>query len=131
MRSKFIEAVHSATWGNHGKFEVTVWDAADFRYRSAVDGSRLLGERWFAEHVKVFDVETGEGAVFLHGGKARADLRKRRIWVCPLFEHFLQWLHDQPKEKVLRLDLPDLVYLPDAPFEQFGYRRPGHEEAAG
>jgi len=86
----------------------------------------LLSTRgWSHDHVWVLDLETGEGACFRPGGLAHADLNKHRIWVCPLFEPFLEWLYDQ--------DLTDLTVLPDlvtltlkeAPFSMFGYRRPG------
>lgn len=57
----------------------------------------LLQQRgWGERHIMVFDLETGEGAVFRHGGLAKADLHKHKIWVCPLFEPFLEWLYEQP-----------------------------------
>ena len=63
------------------------------------------------------------------GGFARADLNKRKIWVCPLFEPFLEWLyrHVHDKEGDWWQDLPRVVELPDAPFEIYGHRRPGPE----
>jgi hypothetical protein len=75
------------------------------------------------EYIFVLDLQTGEGAMFRHGGFARADLNKHKIWVCPLFEPFLEWLYEQDVD-VLSC-LPDTVDLPNAPFELRGYRRAG------
>ena len=55
-------------------------------------------------HLVVLDLQTGEGAIFMPGGLAAADLDKHGIWVCPLFEPFLAWLYKQ--------DLSDLDALP-------------------
>ena len=77
---------------------------------------------WTPQHLMVFDLQTGEGAMFHPGGNARADLNKKRIWVCPMFEPFLRWLYQQ--------DLRDLTKLPsivvvDHPGALHGYRRSG------
>src|SRR6266702_1985984 len=56
-------------------------------------------------------LRTGEGAFFrVHRqGVASADLDKHQIWVCPMFEPFLNWLY---KQDVSDLDqLPSLVDL--------------------
>lgn len=70
------------------------------------------------------DLATGEGALFRHGGLASADLNRHKIWVCLLFEPFLQWLYQQPMDRI-----PDLagqvVELPGSPTGFHGYRRPG------
>lgn len=71
----------------------------------------------------MLDLETGEGALFLPGGYASADLDKHKVWVCPLFEPFLAWLYKQDLQDLSKL--PDLVDLPDAPFQWSGYRRSG------
>src|SRR6266568_9619596 len=82
----------------------------------------MLSERgWTSDHLLVLDLQTGEGAIFRPGGSARADLNeKHQVWVCPLFEPFMEWLYKQ--------DTPDLTALPDqveldAPGAPFGYRR--------
>jgi hypothetical protein len=112
---------------NWGKFMVGVPDAEWFR-ESLVDpvgGRYPLLEQigWTQNHVWVMDLQTGEGAWFRHGGLARADLEKHRIWVCPLFEEFLKWLYAQDLAG-LHL-LPGVIELPDAQFSINGYRRPG------
>jgi len=58
-------------------------------------------------------------------GVASADLNKHQIWVCPMFEPFLNWLY---KQDVSDLDqLPSLVDLGDVPTALFGYRRKGKQ----
>jgi hypothetical protein len=62
----------------------------------------------------VMDLQTGEGAIFRPGGYAHADLEKHQVWVCPMFEPFLEWLYKQNRHA---LDaLPRMVELPDAEF---------------
>jgi len=79
---------------------------------------------WGPNHFWVLDLQTFEGAAFRHGGYAKADLDKHRIWVCPLFEPFLTWFYAQD---VTRLnELSQLVIL-DAPFAMAGYRRSGED----
>ena len=121
---------------NWGKFLVGIPDvewARQSEIGAAGVGSRLallqqIG--WTPEHVWVFDLQTGEGAMFRPhpGGLPRADLEKHRIWVCPLFEEFLKWLYKQDMEK-LHL-LPRVVELPDAQFSITGYRRLGPTDVA-
>jgi hypothetical protein len=131
MKTKIIEGVQSLeTPGNWGKFLLGVPDE-EWRYESRVDSAYswpLLGKvGWTIDHLWVLDLQTGEGAFFRPGGSAHADLDKHRVWVCPLFEPFLEWLYDRYRENP-RLDigdLPDVAELPDAPFALSGYRRPG------
>lgn len=115
---------------NWGKFMVAIPDA-EWNWRSQVtleDGTLwtrrpLLSEvGWGPRHVWVMDLQTGEGAIFGHGGLASADLVKRRIWVCVLFEPFLTWLYKQDLSTLETL--PQVVNL-DAEFSFHGYRRPG------
>jgi len=95
-------------------------------YRSAVDVQPLITSRgWSLRHVLVMDLQTGEAAMFLPGGCAPADLRKHRIWVCPLFEPFLAWLYAQDLAELDKL--PPVVNLDAAPLSLFGWRRPGVE----
>ena len=82
---------------------------------------RMCG--WSDQHLWVCDLQTGEGAFFRPGGLAGADLAKRQIWVCPMFEPFLTWLYQQDLTDLKAL--PDYVELPDAPFGRSGYRRRG------
>jgi hypothetical protein len=135
VKTKIVEAVQSkAVPGNWGKFMVMVPEE-EWAYRSKVNtefgGSLLSSCGWSFEHVWVLDLQTGEGAYFRAGGYAKADLAKHAVWVCPLFEAFLEWLYARYRETgTLDLDaLPDVVELPDAEFALSGYRRPGPEAA--
>jgi hypothetical protein len=82
----------------------------------------LHARGWSPEHLLIMDLQTGEAAMFMPGGSPAHDLDKHRIWVCPMFEPFLDWLYQQ--------DVTDLTKLPgyveiDAEFSMSGYRRPG------
>ena len=131
MELKIIEAGHGPGRGNYGKFGVGLYTDAEWTEPGLYPGNessqllRSLG--WTAEHVWLFDLQTGEGAKFVLGGFARADLNKKQIWVCPLFEPFLGWLYqfyrDHPYDWWERL--PRTIDFPAAPFAMYGYRRPG------
>ncbi len=104
MKTKIIEAFSDA--GNWGKFLVGRLEDEIGPPSAARHQARLLASRgWSAKDLIVFDLETGEGAVFSPGGLAAADLEKHRIQVCPLFLPFLEWLYRQ--------DLHDLGSLPE------------------
>ena len=124
MKTKIIEATNGpANWGKFllGRFD-REWDLV-----SAVAPETLLlyGRGWEPNHLLILDLQTGEGAIFRPGGMAHADLEKHRIWVCPLFEPFLEWLY---KQDLTDLDkLPAQIDLPKAEFQWAGYRRPGPE----
>ena len=75
----------------------------------------------------MLDLQTCEGAAFSPGGLVSADLNKHRVWVCPLYEPFLNWLYKQDTTDLSAL--PAHVDLPDAEFQMSGYRRPGPEAA--
>jgi len=77
---------------------------------------------WGPGHLWVMDLQTLEGAAFRHGGYAKADLDKHRIWVCPLFEPFLTWLYTQDAAQLGELPQPVIL---DAPLALAGYRRSG------
>jgi hypothetical protein len=129
MHTRIIEATQSIKDGpNWGKFCIMRFDD-EWRQRSIINPDtqtplvRQCGWEWGT--IFVLDLQTGEGAKFdpVPGGNARADLRRHAIWVCPLFEPFLMWLYTQDTN---HLDaLPSVVELPTAPFEPWGYRRPG------
>jgi hypothetical protein len=127
MLIKIIEATnHELNWG---KFCVMRPDS-EWERRSALPGCEtgtpLLSRiGWQKEHVWVLDLQTGEGACFRPGGFAKADLDKHRIWVCPLFEPFLEWLYVQDLADLSAL--PDTVNLDDAEFIRHGYRRQGRD----
>ena len=130
MISRFVEVTNRDDGGiNWGKFAVMRFEPAEWERKSQVGGGALIGGRgWTRDHGLVLDLQTGEGAIFLPGGSARADLNKHKIWVCPLFEPFLKWLY---KQDLSSLDaLPNLVSCTekDAPSSMVGYRHPGPEE---
>lgn len=127
MKTFVFEATQSPDYsGNWGKFLVGIPDT-EWRWKSKVcpDSQlpllRQLG--WNNEFIWVMDLQTGEGCTVRHGGNARADLNRHRVWVCPLFEHWLAWVYKQDLAKIG--EWPRLVYLPDAPFDLYGYRRAG------
>jgi len=125
MKTKIIEATNVEAGGfNYGKFMLGRMDG-EWGHKSAIDdkGYGLLGRiGWTRQHLWVMDLQTGEGACFLPGGHAANDLDKHKVWVCPMFEPFLQWLYTQQLDD---LDaLPDLVQL-EAASDMRGYRRQG------
>lgn len=129
MITKIIEATNNEL--NWGKFMLMRPDTEWSRMALiALDGETLppripllrqIG--WDRHHLWVLDLQTGEGAWFMPGGHARADLNKHRIWVCPLFEPFLEWVYEQDLQDITKL--PDIIDLPNAPFNFYGYRREG------
>lgn len=127
MRTRIIEATQGPAGLNWGKFMVGRFDEAEWQHRSVVDPPKPLLKQIGTdpEAVWVFDLQTCEAASFRPGGLARADLNKHRVWVCVLFEDFLEWLYTQD---LTDLDaLPGLVHLPDAEGGLYGHRRPGPE----
>jgi hypothetical protein len=134
MESAFVEATQCAAGGfvNWGKFAVMRFTAEEWARPSGVgtaEAPLLAQVGWGGEHVLVLDLQTGEGAVMRPGGYARADLEKHRVWVCPMFEPFLEWLWAEARAGRDPLDLPAVVELPEAEFAMSGYRREGPAEA--
>ncbi len=135
MRTRFVEATQGVVGGlNHGKFMVATFEPEEWGRRCELDRkvvgadhSLLARCGWSFGHVMVFDLQTGEGALFLPPGSAKADLDKHRVWVCPMFEPFLHWAWERAREDPDGwVDaLPPLVELPDAPPSMQGYRRRG------
>lgn len=131
METVFIEATNVKTGGyNWGKFMVARFTAEEWLRRSAVDdgvvplGAWLLsGRGWSRDNLLVVDLQTGEGAIFRPGGYVHADLNKHAIWVCPMYEPFLEWLYKQDLSDLQAL--PPLVEIDDATSAMRGYRRPG------
>lgn len=120
MIRKFIEVTNAGDSGiNWGKFLVVRFEADDIAYQL------IRGRGWGSDHLLVVDLQTSEGAIFRHGGSARADLNKQGIWVCPMFEPFLEWLYRQDVSDLAAL--PSLVELTEAeaPSAFAGYRRGG------
>lgn len=132
---KFVEAGQGTqSLSNWGKFGVGVFTPAEWAQRSnnpdgeALQGTLLRGVCGWGPNVAwVLDLQTGEGALFNVPGFAPADVNKHRIWVCPMYEPFLAWLHQHVRDHGAGWweQLPSWVDLPDAPFSFHGYRRPG------
>jgi hypothetical protein len=127
MKTQIVEVTNGQR--NWGKFLIGQFDEKEFARGSVLPGyetkTPLVFQRgWGSDHFLVLDLETGEGAMFHIPGSATADLNKHQIWVCPMFEPFLEWLYANWKGG----DLPPLVDLPDAPFAMSGYRRKGQAE---
>jgi hypothetical protein len=132
MKTHLIEVTNGEK--NWGKFLIGQFDH-EWERVSAVDhGHKLLRSVGWAEYqdfALVLDIQTGEGAMFRLGGLASADLNKHRIWVCPMYEPFLQWLYDFYRDEQAKVrgawwdHLPLHVDLPAAPFAMHGYRRTG------
>lgn len=127
MQSVFVEAAQRLDGQggcNWGKFMVGRFEEHEWNVRSVVGLSPLLRSRgWTPDHVLVLDLETGEGAILRHGGSAHHDLEKHKVWVCPLFEPFLEWLYKQNLEDLTAL--PPFIEIPNAEFLMSGHRRPG------
>lgn len=129
MKSQIVEVTNGEK--NWGKFLVAHFDAKEIWHHSAVSPGRpLLQQIGYnlslpERMVWVLDLQTREGACFKIGGHAKADLDTHKIWVCPMFEPFLEWLY---KNYTGIDELPTHVDLPDAPFSLRGYRREGKAE---
>ena len=125
MNTHIIEVTNGFNWG---KFLLSRFDDEWF-VRSQVEpreSSVIGGRGWSKEHVFVMDLQTGEGAMFSPGGHASYDLNeKHKIWVCPMFEPFLNWLYEQDCSDIHAL--PTVVDLPDAESSMYGHRRTGEE----
>lgn len=127
MKTHIIEVTNNNL--NWGKFLLGVFDDAEKHHTSRITNGYLLREiGWdLSRTIWVLDLQTHEGASFCLGGRPHADLDKHKIWVCPMFEPFLNWLYKQDREKVMALDLPHFLDLPDAEFSMYGYRRAGKD----
>ncbi len=110
---------------NWGKFVIMRFDN-EWQEKSAFTDHSLLREvGWHPKNIIVMDLQTGEGGRFLPGGLAAADLDKHKIWVCPMYEPFLEWLYRQDLTDLNKL--PNSVNLPNAKFAMAGYRRQGEK----
>jgi hypothetical protein len=122
MKTYLFETHGSINWGKFlvGEFdEEWEWPSAAFPVERSVLYSCGIphGMVW------ILDLQTCEGAYFRPGGSAHADLEKHRIWVCPMFEPWLEWFYEQDMSDIGKL--PRVLHLPDADAALYGYRRPG------
>ena len=121
MQTKFMEVTNNNQ--NWGKFLLFRFDN-EWQYKSAFSGRSLLHEvGWNQSNIFVLDLQTGEGARFKPGGLVEADLDKHKVWVCPMYQPFLEWLYKQDLADLGKL--PESLNLPDAEFAMRGYRRNG------
>lgn len=125
MRTHLLEATNGPL--NWGKFMVGRWTDEEWAVRSVVaEGHGLVaGRGWGPTHFMMFDLQTGEGAMFHPGGLASADLAKHQIWVCPLFEPTLTWIYQASAADPDWFDQLPAHVEHDHPFEWAGYRRSG------
>jgi hypothetical protein len=127
MKTKIIEVTQGSefNWGKFlvGEFEEE-WQRGTELPGVPQVGSLLLARGWTQRHILVLDLETGEGAIFFKfSTSASADLHKHRIWVCPMYEPFLEWLLAQKFQSID--DLPEFVKLDTEYSAMAGYRREG------
>jgi len=124
MITHFLEATNGPR--NWGKFMIARFDEREWAYRSALpeDGMPLIrGRGWSPRHFWMLDLQTGEGAIFMPGGLASADLHKHQIWTCPMFPPTLAWLYEQDLTDLTKL--PAHIDLPDVEFQWAGSRGAG------
>lgn len=132
MDTKFVEAGRPApNHGNWGKFVVARYTTDELHAPTrfpGCEGQRVVSLRGNgAQHIWVLDLATGEGfRVPVSERHAFSALEQHQVWVCPLFEPFLEWLltyiAGHPSD--WWDTLPRTVELPDATFEMRGHRRP-------
>ena len=121
MEKQFIEVTNRER--NWGKFLLLRFDE-EWEYQSTMSPGPLLRQvGWNPNQIWILDLQTSEGTALSPNGLASYDLDKHQIWVCPMYEPFLNWLYQQEFERLE--DLPSKLDLPDAEFEYRGYRRGG------
>ena len=138
MKIKFIEATNPSDDGetglNWGKFMLLQLGREEWTYKSQLPVAPeleevqrkypLLGLIGYSRYnVWVFDLQTRQGAAFIPHGSAGMDLEQTKIWVCPMFEPFLEWLYRQDLTDITTL--PAVVELVNAPGAYRGYQREG------
>ncbi len=124
MLTHFIEATDGTEF-NWGKFAVCRFEQHEWSHNSQITPGRLLLRAigHGPSDILVLDLQTCEGAFFSPNGYAKADLDKHKVWVCPMFEPFLEWLYGQDLTDLN--SLPHMVNLGDVPTACAGYRRSG------
>ncbi len=128
MDTRFVEATNGF---NHGKFLLGRYNEPEMAEHCRVGGefgqySVIRSQGFTRRDIWILDLATGEGAIFPLSGSGSADVHKRRIRVCPLYEPFVVWLYDYvAKTPDWWNALPRLVALPDAPSALHGHRRTG------
>jgi hypothetical protein len=127
METRIVEVTNGPQ--NWGKFMVARFTREEWAHRSVVADVAVVEYcGWSPRHLWVLDLQTGEGACFAPWGVAGADLNgKHKVWVCPLFEPFLNWLYARTQAGLPFETLPAHVDIPDAPFNMSGYRREGRD----
>lgn len=123
MKTHFIEVTNNNM--NWGKIMLARFSEEEWGRRSVVDTGALLHLcGWAPNNLMVFDLQTGEGAIFTTSPRMDIELNtKHQVWVCPMFQPFIKWLGTQDLSDEGLSKLPKLVDLPDAEFILYGYRR--------
>jgi hypothetical protein len=123
MKTYLFEAHGAINWGKFlvGRYEEEwEWPSNAFPMERSVLHACGVDYRM----LWILDIQTREGAMFKPGGDAHADLRKHRIWVCPMFEPWLEWFYEQDLTDLDKV--PSVVSIPDLEHVALsGYRRPG------
>lgn len=120
MTTRCFECQNGFNWG---KFLIGLFDQ-EWSVLSQVDSGPLLHRRgWTDRHILILDLQTGESAIFSHGGLAVADLTKKAIWVCPMFLPFLEWVYRQDLKKFD--EWPTLIEVGMEHSAMFAPRNPG------
>lgn len=139
MKIKFIEATNPSDRGdagcfNWGKFLLLQLGPEEWTYKSQLPVPTELEEfqrkhpllgliGYSRANVWVFDLQTRQGAAFVPCGIAALDLAQTKIWVCPMYEPFLEWLYRQDLTDITTL--PAVVELVNATGSLRGYQREG------
>lgn len=126
MKTKLIEATCQEL--NYGKFMLARMESIEWsRPAEIMPGlasySLLRSIGWSPERLLVFDLQTCEGACFLPGGHAKADLENHRIWVCPMFEPFLEWVYRNVPDQFFDIEtLPNIIELGESALKHCAFR---------
>ncbi len=139
MKTHFIEATQRDDF-NWGKFLLCQYEPADWAHPVHLPISKSLASQPQSllrsrmrdpDGIWCLDIETNEGAYLRWGPRMHLDLNdKHQVWVCPMYEPFLEWLGSQH-------ELGDITMLPhflrlDTDFGAVaGYRRSGKQQQEG
>lgn len=112
MYTKIVE-VSSVNNDVVGYFMVGVHDIEWARQSAIMGGtmSLLRHKGWSRDHFWLFDLSTGQGAIFANHGHVLADLKEADIRVTPMFTAFLAYLRATGCPQLQ--DVPDHLVLPE------------------
>lgn len=112
MYTKIVE-VESANKDVVGYFMVGMHDWEWTRKSEIMGGtvSLLRHKGWSRDHFWLFDLATGQGAIFADHGHVLEDLKEADIQVTPMFSSYLAYLRSVGPFPVQAL--PDHIVLPE------------------